>query len=247
MTLRPAQEKVDALLRALKIDTPVIAVNDTRDTEGFAPVVELSGINCCFAYYPRWLKGETLVLSRDGGGCPGGLHHLGLKESVMPNMEHFLTDGVGAPSGEGLKATPAIAKEMLDKIKPVRAQTDNVLIGPLRIEKWESVRTLSFFVDIDPLAALMTLAGYWSAADTVVAPFGSGCSLLWRSVEDHAGQKAVIGGTDIAMRKYLPPNIIVLTVSPQLFYEMVNVPEGSFLERNWWADLMKSRGEKAQV
>ena len=107
--------------------------------------------------------------------------------------------------------------------------------------KWASVLTLSFFVDPDRLSALMTLSGYWSSVDTVVAPFGSGCSLLWRAVDERGGDKAVVGGTDIAMRRHLPPNTLVFTVAPQLFYQMVNVPPGSFLDRDWWAALMEAR------
>lgn len=246
MTEKPTQEKVDALLKVLRIETPVIAVYDSSDTQAFSPIVKSGGMNCCFAYYRRWLKGDTLLLTEESDGCPGGLYHLGLRDTIMPNIEHFLTQGTEELRGEGLKATPEIAGEMLDRAKTVNSESGNILIGPLRVDKWDSVKTLSFFVDIDRLAALMTLSGYWSATDTVVAPFGSGCSLLWRAVEHYGREKAVIGSTDIAMRRHLPPNILVFTVSPQLFYQMVNVPPGSFLERDWWAELMKAREKKSR-
>lgn len=240
----PAQEKVDALLSALRLDTPVVAVYDSSDTGAFQPLVRPGGRNCCFAYYPRWLKGDTLVLREDSKGCPGGLAHLGLRDTIMPNIEYFLTCGTDELRGEGLKESPEIARQMLDRRSGLKVGSGTVLIGPLRLDRWDSVRTLSFFVDPDRLSALMTLSGYWSAADTVVAPFGSGCSLLWRAVEEHGGEKAVIGGTDIAMRRHLPPNTLVFTVSPALFHRMVNVPPGSFLDRDWWAALMQAREQQ---
>jgi len=243
MTDAPAQDKIDALLAALRLDTPVIAVYDSDDTRAFAPTVKSGGLNCCFAYYGRWLKGDTLILTGEAKGCPGGLYHLGLRDSIMPNMEYFLTCGTGELRGEGLRATPDIAREMLKRRNPVKSKSGNILIGPLRLDQWDSVRTLSFFVDPDRLSALMTLSGYWSATDTVVAPFGSGCSLLWRAVAEHGGEKAVVGGTDIAMRRHLPADTLAFTVSPQLFHRMVNVPQGSFLDRDWWAELMKARSK----
>ena len=245
MTEKPTQEKVDALRAALRIDTPVIAVYDSDDTQAFKPLAKSGGLNCCFAYYGRWLKGDTLVLTGEGKGCPGGLYHLGLRDTIMPKIEYFLTCGTDELHGEGLKASPELAKALFEKRNPAKPRSGNVLIGPLKLDRWDSVKTLSFFVDPDRLSALMTLSGYWSTVDMVVAPFGSGCSLLWRAVEEHRGEKAVIGGTDIAMRRHLPPNIMVFTVSPQLFYQMVNVPPGSFLERDWWAALMEAR-ENAQ-
>ena len=244
MTEKPAQEKVDALREALRIDTPVIAVYDSSDTEAFKPLVRSGGIDCCFMYYQRWLKGDTLVLTSEGKGCPGGLFHLGLRDSIMPNIEYFLTCGTEELRGEGLKASPEIAREMLKTRNPVKSKSGNILIGPLKLDQWASVKTLSFFVDPDRLSALMTLSGYWSTKHMVVAPFGSGCSLLWRAVEEEGGEKAVIGGTDIAMRRHLPPDTLAFTVPPQLFYQMVNVSPGSFLERDWWAALMEVREKK---
>lgn len=241
MTEAPTQEKVDALREALRIDTPVIAVYDSSDTEAFAPIVRSGGIDCCFMYYRRWLKGDTLLLTTEGNGCPGGLYHLGLRDTIMPKIEYFLTCGTDELRGEGLKASPEIAKALFEKRNAVKPRSGNVLIGPLRLDRWDSVKTLSFFVDPDRMSALGTLSGYWSATDKVVAPFGSGCSLLWRAVEEYGGEKAVIGGTDIAMRRHLPPDTLAFTVSPHLFYQMVNVPPGSFLERDWWAALMEFR------
>jgi hypothetical protein len=241
MTDAPVQDKIDALLKALRIDTPVIAVYDSSDIKAFKPLIRSGGINCCFMYYRRWLKGDTLLLTGEGKGCPGGLYHLGLRDTIMPKIEYFLTCGTDELRGEGLKASPEIARELFDKHKGVKSKSGNILIGPLRLDRWDSVKTLSFFVDPDRISALGTLSGYWSATDKVVAPFGSGCSLLWRAVEEYGGEKAVIGGTDIAMRRHLPPDILVFTVSPQLFYQMVNVPPGSFLDRDWWAALMEVR------
>jgi hypothetical protein len=53
--------------------------------------------------------------------------------------------------------------------------------------------------------------------------------------------RAVLGRTDVAMRRYLPPQILSLTVSPARFARMVDYPESWFLHKEWWNDLMEAR------
>lgn len=234
----PSAEAIERLRSKLRLSTPLLAVYDSEPSNAFAPLVEAKGRACCFAYYKNWLAGETLVIRKGGGGCPGAARAFGLEKTYPPYMAHFLTDGVGAPMGEGLRASPDIAQAYLDAAIPPDVQSGAVLIGPLRADQWQRIQSVTFLVDPDRLAALMTLAGYWSARDVVTAPFGSGCSFLWRALD---GDRSVIGGTDIAMRRYLPPEMVTFTVSPSHFAKMLTFPEDSFLYKSWWNDLMEYR------
>ena len=118
----PTEDAIARLKGKLRIQTPLIAVYDAPPSAAFEPTVKARGRTCCFAYYPRWMKGETLVIERSDGdfthadcGCPGAQIALGLGGTYPPFMANFLTDGKGAPMGEGLKATPALAQEFLDR------------------------------------------------------------------------------------------------------------------------------------
>jgi hypothetical protein len=92
------------------------------------------------------------------------------------------------------------------------------------------------------LAALMTLAAYWSSdPDFIHAPFSSGCGLMLRELESQDRERAVIGCTDIAMRKYIPPEIMAFTVSANHLERMMNFPDDAFLNKSWWNDLMDGR------
>ncbi|MBN1163435.1 MAG: DUF169 domain-containing protein [Candidatus Krumholzibacteriota bacterium] len=248
--MSPPAASVERLRKALRLDTPLIALYDCPPSEDFGKLVRASGRSCCFAYYKRWLKGETLVIERDQGGfsdpqngCPGAQNAFGLGRGYPPYMAHFLTDGEGAPMGEGLKATPSLAQSFLDRARPPRPSSNTLLLGPLRLERWENIRSLSFLVDPDRLSALMTLAAYWSSdPELILATFSSGCGLLWRELENSNRERAVIGGTDFAMRKYLPADILIFSVTPPLLEKMLTYPEESFLNKSWWNDLMKIRG-----
>jgi len=247
---QPTLSQFERLIQALHLETPVVALYDCAAGDAFAPLVSVKGRACCFAYYGRWVKGETVVVERADEafgtpthGCPGLQRALGLGGPYPPWMANFLTDGAkGAPMGEGLKATPALAQAFLDRARPVEPATDQVLLGPLRLEAWDKVCSVTFFADPDRLSALMTLASYWSAAAyDVVAPFSSGCGLLWRDLRNDPEDHAILGGTDIAMRRYLPPQIMCLTVSPRRFAQMLTFPDEAFLKREWWAELLAAR------
>ncbi len=246
------EKNVERLTGALRLETKLIAIYDTDPVEIFEPMVEARGRACCFAYYPRWMNGETLVIQKNGGtfqdpknGCPGMHNAFGFGKGYPPWMANFLTDGKnGAPIGEGLKATPQLAQEFLDNAVAPVPGGEHLLMGPLRLEQWKKVRSVSFFVDPDRLAAVMTLAAYWTSdLDEIAAPFSSGCGLMWREMIGFGRDRAVIGCTDIAMRKYLPPEILCLSVSPARFENMLSFPDDAFLKKDWWNDLMKTRGK----
>ncbi len=237
----PTPQAVQRLTEALRLSTPILAVYDAAPEDGFDPVITAEGHACCFGYYGRWLKGQTVVFRRDGGGCMGAHFSLGLKSEYPPYMAHFLTDGAGAPTGEGLRARPELAQAYVDQARPPRLEGDTALIGPLRLEKWEAVRSTTFLVDPDRLGALMTLAGFWSEDPRLTqAPFSSGCGLLWRELS--GSDRPVVGGTDIAMRRYVPPDIMTFSVSPARFEQMLGFPDDCFLYKEWWGDLLKHRG-----
>ncbi|MGD8353343.1 MAG: DUF169 domain-containing protein [Pseudomonadota bacterium] len=249
--MAPTLEGIERLTGALRLKTPIIGVYDTEPSSAFEPSVQVKGRACCFAYYPRWLKGETLVIKRGDDddfmnpqhGCPGLQKHFGFDQNYPPWMANFLTDGKnGAPMGEGLKATPALAQEFLDNIVFPEPSGDHILIGPLKPDLWDKVRTVTFLTDPDRLSGLMTLAAFWSSdPDEIAAPFSSGCGLMWEVLNSFKKDRAVIGATDLAMRRYIPPEIITLTVSPERFERMVDFPDDAFLNRSWWNELMDSR------
>ena len=246
------RSSLDRLTGKLRLTTPIIAIYDSGPSELFEPIVKATGRTCCFAYLKRWIKGEFLLIERGTGGfsdpdsgCMGSQAAFGLQHGYPPFMANFLTDGKGAPMGEGLKATPALAQDFLDRAVPPELKGDSLIIGPLKLEAWESVRSVTFLVDPDRLSALMTLAAYWTSdPDAIHAPFSSGCGLMLRELEAVKGERAVIGCTDIAMRKYLPPDMLCLTVSPSRFEQMVDFPDEAFLNKGWWNELMDQREKR---
>jgi hypothetical protein len=46
---------------------------------------------------------------------------------------------------------------------------------------------------------------------------------------------------DIAMRRYLPPDIIAFTVTKPMYEELCRLDKNSFLSKPFWKDLQKAR------
>ena len=83
-----------------------------------------------FSFYKKWIKGKTLVLTKDNFGCGGASHHL-FSRSLMTKKEFvsFLADD------EGLKANHALMEEWIDNEEKPRLRLR-------RGRRWRAVHLL---------------------------------------------------------------------------------------------------------
>ncbi len=229
------------LLQKSGIRLPLIGFYDAPQISPFAPTVRPApgSHRCVFSFFEDWCAGRTLHLAADQAGCGGAGHWLcGV---AGRDRESFVAFLVG---GEGLKATPAHMHAWLDHTPPYRSEHPHILIGPLRAEAWDFLKTITFLVTPDQLSLLMTGAQYHSLPGDpppVIAPFGAGCMQLVVLLRDLDQPQAVIGATDIAMRRYLPPEILAFTLTRPLFERLCALDEQSFLCKPFWRALTKAR------
>jgi len=230
------------IIEIIGITTPLIGLYDAPDVSKFKPVVtpEPGKHMCVFSFYENWLNGETLHITKDNFGCGGAATYLcGTEIMSRENHVQFLVDG------EGLKASHDLMNQWLDHHNPYRPEHSNILIGPLREDHYEYLKSISFYVNPDQLSALMLGAEYNKSPNdspAVTAPFGSGCMQLVTLFEELNISQAIIGATDIAMRRFLPADIMAFTVTKSLFEQLCELDEKSFLYKPFWKNLMKERG-----
>jgi hypothetical protein len=97
-----------------------------------------------------------------------------------------------------------------------------------------------FLANPDQLSALMVLSNYNRAeSEHVIAPFGAGCqSILFGYAEaESETPRAIIGFSDITVRKLVDKDILSFTVPWKMFLEMEANVEGSFLQKDQWLEL----------
>jgi hypothetical protein len=227
------------LLDRIDMTGPLLGVYNCPEPEAFKPLVRPQPGECVFSFFRLWQEGKTLHLTKDHYGCGGcGRRFFGIEAMPMDNFLEFLVDG------EGLKASHALMLKWIEHTKADPPPHPHTLLCPLKKDQWEHVLSVTFFANPDQLSALMIGAQYFSSQEDptpVIAPFGSGCMQLLPFTEPKIPQ-AVIGTTDIAMRSYIPPDILAFTVTPAMFQQLCALDEKSFLYKPFLHNLRKARG-----
>ena len=228
------------IVATLSIGEPLIGLYDAPDAAPFAPLVEpAEARECVFASYPRWRQGKTLHITEEKHGC-GAPQLLGVQSRSREEMVRFLVDE------EGLRASHELMELWLDAAPGYEPCHGHVLIGPLRADQYDYLRSVTFYVNADQLAVLVTGSSYYRRPDDppVLAPFSSGCGQLASVFSDLDAPQAVIGATDQAMRKHLEPGLLAFTVTKPMFELLcrwANDPASS-LHNNFLKEIIAARG-----
>lgn len=229
------------LIEKAGLTTPIIGLYDAPDPAAFEPLAAPAKGRwaCTFMFYQSWVKGETLHVTVDNFGC-GGMGTYLFDASTRTREEYI--DFLGGE--EGLKASGELVGHWMDATGHYRPEHGHLLIGPLREGMEQHLKTITFFVTPDQLSLFITGAYYHhgpSDPGIVKAPFASGCGLLCPLFDDLGKPQAIIGATDIAMRRYLPPNILAFTVTKPMYAELCSLDERSFLNKPFWQEVVKAR------
>ena len=231
------QPEIQYLIKKTGITFPLIGFYDTPDQSVFDPLLKSN--TCVFANFKHWEKGKYTLLTRNQYGCPGaGSWLCNIKTRSKESYIKFLADD------EGLKANHELMRKWLDYVEPYKQQNDYLIIGPLKKQAYDYLKTVTFFVNPDQLSMLLIGAQLYSSPEDpepVLAPFGSGCMQLISLFQDLNIPQAIIGATDMAMRKYIPMDIIAFTVTKPMFNQLGSLGKESYLEKRFIKDLKKSR------
>lgn len=229
------------LIEKLFISTPLLGVYDAPELNCFDQLLspKSGGHTCMFAFFKAWQKGAALELTEFNFGCGGcGYWWFGREGRTREQFVRFLKDD------EGLKATDLDMHQWLDSERPYVPENGHLYLGPLKEEAFPYLKTVTFFVNPDQLSALIIGANYFHHANEpnpVYTPFGSGCMELLPLAES-AYPQAVVSTTDLAMRHYLPPNLMGFTVNRPMYENLCRLDERSFLDKPFLSRLVKARG-----
>ena len=229
------------LIKKAGITLPLIGFYDTPNPSAFEPLVRpvKDRWACLYMYYKNWLKGKTLHLTENNYGCGGaGTYLFGVKTRTRQEYIDFLY------GEQGLKASGELIGQWFDQAPTYKSKHPNIMVGPLKDDQFEYLKTVTFLINPDQLSLLIAGSYYRQALSSpplVTAPFGAGCGLLAPLFDDLESPKAIIGATDIAMRQFLPPDILAFTVTKPLYKLLCSLDKTSFLDKSFWKDLKKAR------
>ena len=241
------------LLEKAGIRNPLVGFYDVPDPKPFEPFAKPE--RCIFSCYRNWLRGESICISKGICSCQGGGYWVG---GVVPGWVVKSAETDSAPreifakslnQREGFKSSDELMCGVLENLKPYVIENGYVVIGPLKNDQYDFLKTVTFFVNPDQLSLLLLGTEYNNASinsHPAITAFGSGCGQLAALFGDFDPDipKAVIGATDIAMREHLPPDILALTVNKPMYRQLCELDENSFLYKSFWKRLTKTRGKK---
>lgn len=228
------------LLSILEISNPLIGFYDTPEKNLFEPFIDARP--CIFACYQGWMQGESTCLSEQNVKtikCAGaGYWNCNVATMPSEHVANYLA------VEEGLKVSSNLMCQWLANHSPYKREHAYIVIGPLRMEQYEYLKTITFYVNPDQISLLITGAEYRNASASfhpVTAVYGTGCGQLAAVFDDFDTPKAMIGGTDIAMRPYLPCDTLAFTVTKPMFEQLCRLDEKSFLYKSFWNNVKQAR------
>ena len=239
------------LLERAGLTTPLIGFYDVSDPKPFEPFAKPE--RCIFSCYKNWLKGESIIITEGNCSCQGGGYWMGgvmpawVQKSAQTDTEPLKVFARRLNQREGFKSSDELLFKWFENLKPYWIENQFVVIGPLKEDQYQHLKTVTFYVNPDQLSLLLHGAEYNNASVSdhpVIAAFGSGCgqmAAILGDVEDDV-PKAALGATDLAMREHLPPDILAFTVNKAMYQQLCDLDESSFLYKPFWERLRKARG-----
>ncbi|TYO93937.1 DUF169 domain-containing protein [Desulfallas thermosapovorans] len=257
------------IAKAIELKYYPIAVLHTNEKPEGALQFKEKGWGCVAAMLNGAAKGKTVVFDRKTFGCLGGGVGLGFGnqyEHFPGGIESFLSTGnkefcntemgknivrniPALEHGEGYIKSPELARKFIDSLPMRDIPEKYVVFKPLdQVTEEEEPKNIIFLVNPDQLSALVVLANYARETnDNVTVQFGAGCHQTCL-IPYHEGEsdnpRAVIGLTDISVRKQFEKDILSFTVPYKMFLEMESNVEGSFLDRDVWQKVLQRNRPK---
>lgn len=195
-----------------------------------------------------WLarKKKTLAWFSAGHfGCPGAAFWMGFTKPQCETIIHYVSSGIpDRMKGEFYCDSPDHLRQMFEQVDPEPVPKAYCVFKPLRLfQEGEIPVLVSFFSRPEALCGLHQLAAFvTNDPEVVTSPWSAACGGLvaWPMHYLARGrQKAVLGGWDPSARKFFKTDEISFTLPYDMFAQMVDRYEESFLTTDTWQTVCK--------
>jgi len=202
--------------------------------------------SCVMGHIWRARKKQGIAyFSAEQFGCPGGAFWLGFNKPQAETIINYVSTGIpNWTKGELYCDSPDALRQIFEYIDPRLAPQKYCVIKPVsQFSDDEVPELVTFFARPESLSGLHQLAAFvTNDPEVVVSPWGAGCGsiVVWPLHYLSKGQnKAVIGGWDPSARKFFKTDELSFTVPFQMFREMLNRYNESFLTTKNWEIVQK--------
>jgi len=205
-----------------------------------------SRFSCAMGHVWRARKKKTAAyFSAQQFGCPGCAFWMGFNKPQTETIIQYVSTGIpNWTEGEFYCESPDELRRIFEYVDPRPAPKKYCVFKPLsNFAANETPELIAFFTRPEPLCGLHQLAAFVTNDPEVVAsPWSAGCGsvVVWPLHYLSKGvTRAVVGGWDPSARKFYKTDELSFTVPYQMFSDMLNRFEESFLQTKSWATVQK--------
>ena len=253
-------------LERLGLDEEPLGVfySDDKPVEGFSPQpIDLptrekeikneinwqevfSRFSCAMGHIWRARKKKTAAyFSAEQFGCPGCSFWMGFNKPQTETIIQYVSTGIpNWTDGEHYCESPDELRRIFEYVDPRPAPKTYCIFKPLsNFTADETPELIAFFTRPESLCGLHQLAAFVTNDPEVVAsPWSAGCGsvVVWPLHYLSKGvTRAVVGGWDPSARKFYKTDELSFTVPYQMFCDMLDRFDDSFLKAESWATVQK--------
>lgn len=204
-----------------------------------------SGEGCIAPLIFSAAKGKKVAFDKNSTGRPCSAFYLGYKEWIFPGVEYFLSSGpLPGIECERFVKSPKLAKEYVESFKDSELRNGAVIFKPLNMfTENEKPISVILFANPDQMSGLVYLLHYNSPLqqDIIATGFASACASFFTVPLRYAkkGEKKAFWGLhDISIRPAFPKEITSLSMPFELYHEICQVAEESFLSTEKWNKIL---------
>jgi uncharacterized protein (DUF169 family) len=198
-------------------------------------------------------KKTAAYFSAEQFGCPGGAFWLGFMKPQTETIINYVSTGIpNWTDGEYYCDSPDSLRRIFDYVDPRPAPKTYCVVKPItQFGQGESPEVVVFFTRPETLCGLHQLAAFvTNDPEVVVSPWSAACGslVIWPLHYTAKGMnKAVVGGWDPSARKFFKTDELSFSVPFQMFLDMLDRFEDSFLKTETWQIVQKkiTRSQKA--
>ena len=199
------------------------------------------------------IKKTAAYFSADRFGCPGAAFWLGFNKPQTETIIHYVSSGVpGRMEGEHYCESPDELRRIFEFVDPRPAPKKYCVVKPLsHFTEDEEPEMAVVFSRVESLCGLHQLAAFvTNDPEVVVSPWSAACGslIIWPfHYLSKGSNKAVLGGWDPSSRKYFKTDELYFSIPFNMFSDMVNRCQDSFLSTKTWETVQKKvvRSKKA--
>jgi hypothetical protein len=209
--------------------------------------------SCVMGHIWRARKKQlTAAFESERFGCPGGAFWLGFMTPQTENIIHYVSSGIpGYMEGEHYCESPDELRRIFETIDPPKAPGKYCVVKPVTLfGESEQPDVVAFFARPESLSGLHQLATFVTNDPEVVAsPWGAACTglITWPYKYLLQGRtKAVVSGWDPSARKFFKTDELSFVVPRQMFLDMLERFDSSFLNTRTWT-LVRKKIERSRI